>query len=135
MPDAAMNHPNLPLAEKAPEQGDAGARCSVAVDSASGPSYCNLCGEWPARQTANGLRCHLCECRDICADNPVPLPDGRECLQDLASIGVPGAPEKLTLLPNAEVSEGGTLDSRVETAAQNPPFAALTGSTFNANQH
>lgn len=70
--------------------------------SAAGPSYCKLCGEWPARQTSKGLRCHLCECRDICADNPVPLPSSRECLQDLASIGVLGAAEKLALLPNTK---------------------------------
>lgn len=95
-----MNHPDLTLVEMTPEQRDAGERCSVALGSASGPSYCKLCGEWPARQTAKGLRCHLCECRDICADNPVPLPKGRECLQDLANIGVPGAAEKLALLPN-----------------------------------
>lgn len=95
-----MNHPDLPRVEKTPEQSAAGERCSVAAGSASGPSYCKLCGEWPARQTSKGLRCHLCECRDICADNPVPLPAGRDCLQDLASIGVPGAAEKLALLPN-----------------------------------
>lgn len=97
-----MNRPLQPLVEKTPEQRDASERCSVATGSASGPSFCKLCGEWPARHTSRGLRCHLCECRDICADNPVPLPDGRECLQDLASIGVPGAAEKLALLPNVE---------------------------------
>lgn len=79
-----------------------GASSGLAVGAGfgSGPSYCKLCGEWPARQTPKGLRCHLCECRDICEDNPVPLPEGRECLQDLANIGVPGAAEKLALLPN-----------------------------------
>ncbi len=86
--------------EKLSPTEDRSSALAVASGSASGPSYCKVCGEWPARQTRKGLRCHLCECRDICADNPVPLPEGRECLQDLASIGVPGAAEKLALLPN-----------------------------------
>lgn len=67
--------------------------------SASGPSYCASCGEWPARMTPNGLRCHLCECRDYCAANPVPLPDNPLMLKDLASIGVPGAADKLQQTP------------------------------------
>ena len=29
------------------------------------------------------------------AQHPVPLPDGPDCLRDLARIGVPGAKEKL----------------------------------------
>lgn len=44
------------------------------VDGVAGPRHCALCGEWPARETKNGLRCHLCECRDICAEHPVPMP-------------------------------------------------------------
>lgn len=60
-----------------------------------GPSKCDVCGEWPARMTERGQRCHLCESREWCADHPVPLPDGKQCLEDLASIGVPGAAEKL----------------------------------------
>lgn len=66
-----------------------------ATGSASGPSCCASCGEWPARMTLNGLRCHLCECRDIAAANPVPLPSNPEMLKDLASIGVLGAAQKL----------------------------------------
>jgi hypothetical protein len=65
------------------------------IGSAPGPSYCETCGEWPARPTLNGLRCQLCECRDYAAAHPVPLPRNREMLRDLASIGVPGAAEAL----------------------------------------
>ncbi len=51
-------------------------------------------------ETALGLRCHLCECRDYAAAHPVPLPENPEMLRDLASIGVPGAAEKLSRMPN-----------------------------------
>ena len=47
---------------------------SGTVECVVGPRHCALCGEWPARETKNGLRCHLCECRDICAEYPVPMP-------------------------------------------------------------
>lgn len=47
------------------------------VDGVVGPRHCALCGEWPARETKHGLRCHLCECRDICAEHPVPPPGGQ----------------------------------------------------------
>lgn len=68
-----------------------------------GPSYCGVCGEWPASMTPKGKRCHLCWTRDIAAENPVPLPNGKQCLEDLASIGVPGAAEKLAALwPNVQ---------------------------------
>lgn len=46
--------------------------------------------------TPNGLRCHLCECRDYSAAHPVPLPGNADMLRDLASIGVTGAAEKLS---------------------------------------
>lgn len=71
----------------------------------SGPSLCATCGEWPTAMTTNGLRCHLCECRDIAAANPVPLPDSPEMLKDLAIIGVPGAAEKLAQY-RLDMSEG-----------------------------
>lgn len=74
----------------------------VATGSASGPRYCAVCGEWPAMETPLGLRCHLCECRDYAAAHPVPLPENPEMLRDLASIGVPGAAEKLSRMPNKE---------------------------------
>lgn len=61
----------------------------------SGPSFCQTCGQWPARMTLNGLRCHLCECRDYCNSHPVPLPRNADMLRDLAKIGVPGAAEAL----------------------------------------
>ena len=54
-----------------------------------------VCWAWPAMETALGLRCHLCECRDYAAAHPVPLPSNADMLRDLASIGVPGAAEKL----------------------------------------
>lgn len=56
-------------------------------------------------ETALGLRCHLCECRDYAAAHPVPLPENPEMLRDLASIGVPGAAEKLSRMPNAALCE------------------------------
>lgn len=31
----------------------------------SGPTYCGLCGEWPARTTDRGPRCHMCETREL----------------------------------------------------------------------
>ena len=51
-------------------------------------------------ETPLGPRCHLCECRDYAAAHPVPLPETTEMLRDLASIGVPGAAEKLSRMPN-----------------------------------
>ena len=53
-----------------------------------GPSYCDLCGEWPAAMTKNGKRCHLCECKDICAEHPVAFPKDARMIRDLQSIGV-----------------------------------------------
>lgn len=35
--------------------------------------YCAVCGEWSARETPLGLRCHLCECRDLADLHPVSL--------------------------------------------------------------
>ncbi len=61
---------------------------SDTVNGLVGPSYCSLCGEWPARETKHGLRCHLCECRDICAEHPVPMPSNPQMRRDLESIGV-----------------------------------------------
>ena len=73
-----------------------------------GPSYCGVCGEWPASLTPKGKRCHMCWTRDIAADNPVPLPNGKKCLEDLASIGVPGAAQKLAeRWPNARAMAQG----------------------------
>jgi hypothetical protein len=63
--------------------------------SPTGPSYCAVCGEWPAHQTPHGLRCNLCDDREWAAAHPVPLPNNPEMLRDLAIIGVSGAAEKL----------------------------------------
>jgi hypothetical protein len=54
-------------------------------------------------ETPQGLRCHLCECRDYAASHPVPLPSNPDMLRDLASIGVPGAAEKLKLANKNDV--------------------------------
>jgi hypothetical protein len=59
-------------------------------------------------ETALGLRCHLCECRDYAAAHPVPLPENTEMLRDLASIGVHGAAEKLSRMPNDRTERRGT---------------------------
>ena len=64
----------------------------------TGPCFCEACGAHPASQTPKGKRCHTCWILDVAADNPVPLPDGKKCLEDLASIGVPGAAEKLIII-------------------------------------
>ena len=66
-----------------------------AMTGSAGPSYCDTCGEWPASMTPKGKRCHLCWTRDIAAENPVPLPSDTKMLEDLASLGVTGAAEKL----------------------------------------
>ncbi len=61
-----------------------------------GPSYCELCGTWPAHVTFRGSRrCSLCDDREWAAAHPVPLPENIGMLQDLASIGVPGAAGKI----------------------------------------
>jgi hypothetical protein len=60
-----------------------------------GPRYCALCGAWPADMTPGGLRCYMCELRDYANANPVPLPNDRKMLEDLAKLGVAGAKEKL----------------------------------------
>lgn len=52
-----------------------------------GPSYCEICNEWPARQTERGNRCHLCENREWCDEHPVPLPDDPETVKKLADLG------------------------------------------------
>lgn len=76
------------------------------VRPVGGPSYCDVCNEWPARMTDKGMRCHMCWTRDVAAAHPVPLPDGKKCLEDLASIGVPGAAQKLAeRWANTELSQ------------------------------
>ena len=84
-----------------------------------GPSYCAVCGEWPASMTPKGKRCHMCWTRDIAAENPVPLPNGKQCLEDLASIGVPGAAEKLAeCWPNVQAVATEGAARRSNEAAQ-----------------
>jgi hypothetical protein len=73
-------------------------------------------------ETALGLRCHPCECRDYAAAHPVPLPENPEMLRDLASIGVPGAAEKLSRMPNDKSSDA------------SDAFAATLGSPSRSNK-
>ena len=65
------------------------------MNAHSGPLFCELCGAWPAMETSGGLRCAWCDDREWAQNHPVPLPDNPSMLADLASIGVPGAAEKL----------------------------------------
>lgn len=68
-----------------------------------GPSYCQKCGKWPARLNEDKLLlCLECEQRALAEKHPVPLPDSQQALEDLASIGVPGASEKLQLIKSNE---------------------------------
>lgn len=53
----------------------------------AGPTHCDICGEWPARHTDRGKRCHLCESREWCEENPVPLPGNLETVKELANLG------------------------------------------------
>lgn len=53
----------------------------------AGPTHCDICGEWPARRTERGKRCHLCESREWCAEHPVPLPSSLETVKELADLG------------------------------------------------
>jgi tRNA(Ile2) C34 agmatinyltransferase TiaS len=53
-----------------------------------GPTLCDVCGERPASKTKHGMRCHLCMCRDICTEHPVPLPHNPKMRRDLQSIGI-----------------------------------------------
>ena len=53
----------------------------------AGPTHCDVCGEWPARQTERGKRCHMCESREWCAEHPVPLPNNLETVKELADLG------------------------------------------------
>lgn len=62
------------------------ARC-VGISTSSGPTYCDICGEWPARQTERGKRCHICESREWCDEHPVPLPSNIETVKELAELG------------------------------------------------
>jgi hypothetical protein len=64
-----------------------------------GPRFCGKCGAPHALPTAAGLRCYMCYSIDVAAANPVPLPKSKECLVDLASIGVPGAAAMVSVVP------------------------------------
>lgn len=68
-----------------------------------GPTHCDICGEWPARRTERGKRCHLCETREWCNEHPVPLPSNEEAVKELADLGYEPAIRHLS--PNGEVSD------------------------------
>ena len=51
------------------------------------PTYCDICGEWPARRTERGKRCNMCEIREWDAEHPVPLPSIIEAVKELADLG------------------------------------------------
>jgi hypothetical protein len=53
----------------------------------AGPTHCDICDEWPARQTELGKRCHMCETREWCAEHPVQLPSNPETVKELADLG------------------------------------------------
>lgn len=67
----------------------------------NGPSYCSDCGGWPASGSEFGLLCHMCFTRALAAVNPVPLPQSRKALEDLASLGYEPAIRKLHETPPA----------------------------------
>lgn len=71
----------------------------------AGPTHCDICGEWPARQTERGKRCLMCESREWCAEHPVPLPSNLETVKELADLGYKPAIRHLS--QNARLSEPG----------------------------
>lgn len=81
------------------ENGDDSLEGEVADDAtcSAGPTHCDICGEWPARRTERGKRCHLCESRDWCAEHPVPLPSSLETVKELADLGYGPAIRHLSL--------------------------------------
>lgn len=71
----------------------------------AGPTYCDICGEWPARHTERGKRCHICESREWCAEHPVPLPNNLEIVKELADLGYDPAIRRLSRNANTKGSE------------------------------
>lgn len=60
-----------------------------------GPRYCDICAEWPARETDRGNRCHWCETMEWCEEHPVPLPNNVKFIRTLADYGYKPALEKM----------------------------------------
>ena len=56
----------------------------------SGPTYCDMCGRWPATRYNNGTRC--CTCDDIrwAKHHPVPLPKDPAMCKDLERLAKGG---------------------------------------------
>ena len=61
----------------------------------AGPAHCDKCGTWPAMLMQHGKLCHLCEARDFCEKNPVPLPANLERVRELACLGYKPAIDEL----------------------------------------
>lgn len=53
-----------------------------------GPTFCDKCGEWPARASIYGTLCHNCETREYCIHHPVPLPKDPKMLRELSNSDV-----------------------------------------------
>lgn len=64
-----------------------GATALPPTTGSAGPTHCDICGEWPARRTERGKRCHMCEIREWDAEHPVPLPSILEAVKELADLG------------------------------------------------
>lgn len=70
-----------------------------------GPTYCDLCGTWPARETDRGKRCHICETREWCEEHPVPLPSNPETVRELADLGYEPAIKQLSQNDQAQATQ------------------------------
>jgi len=72
----------------------------------------------------------MCWCRDIAAANPLPLPSDRKMLEDLASIGVPGAHSvevpRLVRLSSAWRELAELCDSEIERTKTTPPTIIMS---------
>ena len=65
---------------------------AVSVDT--GPTLCDVCGQWPARRYPQGKRCHMCWCRDVAAANPVPLPSDPKMRAEIEALLLGVEPER-----------------------------------------
>ncbi len=68
----------------------------ITTGPVSGPTYCAVCGEWPARLTERGNRCHLCESLEWATEHPAPLPSNVETVKELADLGYEPAIRQLS---------------------------------------
>ena len=61
----------------------------------NGPTYCSVCGAWPASAFTSGNLCHMCELRVWAKRYPVPLPSDTSMVKELAGINCEPAIERL----------------------------------------